>query len=249
MDFESLKNLVLEGFSDAALFSDNAYSNAVFNAIRDMQEDAECSVADFDIVVATTTQKIILSNLVYKLEDGDFEFEDATYEALAHAVYVESVYDISQGEPGTKISFGNKNDFDRGDVYKSDFGAVGFDKSSMTMFFPYDLNGKTMRVRCRFVLDYVEGEFSVGTKTDLYLSSIPIQLRRYLVDGIQAYFYKTLFKDTGRKDFERKWQTSEAEWRVKKLPFAKQAVKNILTNDTIYQPKSPKIFRDDIVKY
>jgi hypothetical protein len=248
MNFETLKRRSLVGINEPNLISGDKVSDAFFLAIVDMQEDSRCSVADFDFVIATSTKKIVLSDLQYKLVAGDKDFEDAGLYATANALYVDSVYDVGAGGVLNTIYSGYKKDLERGDL-ADDYVAIEFDKSSMTLFSPIDLTGHTIRVRARFALDYVEGEFAEYydqstfslSRVNLFLSSIPIQFRRHLVHGIRCHLFYDLYVETGRADFKRIWLESEREWKTKILPWISSQADEILSADVHYIPVAASI--------
>jgi hypothetical protein len=252
MTFKSIRDEVLVGFNDPKLYSDAVMSNATFNAIRDMQESTNCSVTDFDLDYTGATEavtKVNLSDLVYKLESGDYGWvDDVNLVAKAHCLFIESVFDVTEGDPGERIYGTNKLIKDSG-LANDELLAADFNKSSMTLYAPGDWMGRIIRVRCRFMLDYVEGEFAEENETteiykcDLFLSSIPVQFRRYLVEGIQYHLFKYFYRMTGRKDLleisersRKEWLGSSVEGITGRLPFVKQQVQKILLSDVIYKP-------------
>lgn len=247
MNFQAVKDSVLSTFDRAALYSDLILSEAVFHTVRDTQESCECSVMDYVFTPSSSTQKIVLAGLTYSLVNGEYGWEDDDLEATIHGIYVENVFNSATMSEETRLSGFTKNDFDADTSGNLKIVCVDYDKSSIVIFFKYDLKDQTVTVRLRYIVDYIEGEFAVGSRVNLLLSMIPVQMRRYLVDGIKYYFYKLLAERTGDKDLKLKSKEYEIEWKNVKLPYMEKMMDKNLMNNAFYSPKPPRVISLDDV--
>lgn len=257
MNFLAFKAFVLEECSDS--FSDKVLSNAIFRAIRDAQEECLCSFYTYNLTVSTATygtsvRRVPLASVSYSLESFDYGYSAATstggfpikQSVTVQPIYVHSVFDVTNGDPDGDDSFdlSDKDVIDRG-IYSSDDGpfmAVSFDRSSLCLFSNSDLDNKILRIRCNFVVEYPDtGEIADRNIGDIYLATVPIQVRRYLEAGVKAYLYRYLAMDLQRDDLKERFAFYKDEWHRKFLPMISQMITQSQPKGLVYSPVAPFI--------
>lgn len=253
MNFEAFKAFVLEECSDT--FEDRVLSNSMFRAIRDAQEECLCSFYTYDLTISsgvygTGVRRVPLSSVTFSLGATDYGY--ATVAASSkdtltiQPLNVLSVHDVTNGDPDGDDAFNltDKATIDTGrfDTSDGDFMAVAYDRSSLCLFTNSDLDSKILRIRCNFLVEYSginNSEMGDSKKADIYLSTIPIQVRRYLEAGVKSYFYRTLSMDLQRDDLKERYAFYRDEWHRKFLPQISQIINDTQPEGLVYSPRAP----------
>jgi len=255
MNFLAFKAFVLDECSDT--FEDRVLSNAIFRAIRDAQEECLCSFYTYDLTISsvvygTGVKRVPLASVSFALGAIDYGYSAVNASTkttlTVQPINIISVHDVTNGDPDGDDAFNlvDKDTIDTGRFSSDDgdFMAVAYDRSSLCLFTNSNLDSKILRIRCNFIVEYPDvgtGEMADRTKADIYLSTIPVQVRRYLEAGVKSYFYRTLSMDLQRDDLKERFAFYKDEWHRKFLPMITQTIHDTQPQGLMYQPRAPFI--------
>lgn len=253
MNFLAFRAFILDECSDS--FEDRILSNAIFRATRDAQEECLCSFYTYDLTISsvvygTGVRRVPLASVSFALGSTDYGYSTVAASSKTtltiQPLNVLSVHDVTNGDPDGDDAFNltDKATIDTGrfDTSDGDFMAVAYDRSSLCLFTNSDLDSKILRIRCNFIVEYPDagtGEMADRTKADIYLSTIPVQVRRYLEAGVKSYFYRTLSMDLQRDDLKERYAFYRDEWHRKFLPQISQIINDTQPEGLVYSPRAP----------
>ena len=229
-------------------------NDAIFRAVRQMQEETFCSRIRATQAVAVSDYDLAVYPIFYGTD-----YATATKNKFnVIPIRIEGVWvQESDGElnpvylDGSREVQNTKDTYDADDDIYEYQGTIDIEGESVILRTSFDMNGLTLQFWMSYQIPYIADAFysnvTLGSDSDCniknsLLETIPLRFRDRLLSGAKYQLYKSMFEKTNTAEYQALMQTYGEEWLNKDLPRVRQECNRNIATETVSQHKVKPVF-------